>query len=90
VTVTDLLKRPTTVVWLTLMLATVITTWFLAKDAFPAPAGTVGIILIAAIKARLVLNYFMELGTAPRAARIVFEGWVAVVTIGVIGLYLAA
>ena len=72
---TDLLRRPTTIVWLVLMLATVVTTWFLSKDAFPVRAGTVGILLIAAIKVRLVLIYFMELGTAPRSARIVFEGW---------------
>ncbi|GAC49190.1 cytochrome C oxidase subunit IV family protein [Gordonia aichiensis] len=84
-----ILKQRTTVVWIFLMLATVVTTWWLAKDAFPVRVGTVGIFLIAAVKVHLVLNEFMELRQAPKSARIVFETWVVLVTAGVVGIYLA-
>lgn len=83
-----LLDRPATVVWLVLMLATVVTTWGLSKDAFSARFGTVAIMLIAAYKVRLVLLHFMELRHASLPLRLVFEAWVLLVTGGVIGVYL--
>lgn len=83
-----LLLRPLSLIWLALMLATVATTWWLAKDGFSARVGTVAIFLIAAVKARLVLMHFMELGHAPRPWRIVFEIWVLAATGAVLGFYL--
>lgn len=83
-----LLWRSESLVWLLLMLATVLTTWLLAKDAFPAHVSTIGIFLIAALKVRMVLLHFMELGHAPWPVRLVFESWVMLVSFGVIGIYL--
>ena len=84
----ELLKRPASLVWLLLMAATVVTTWWLAKDAFSATVGTVAIFIIAAYKVRLVLLHFMELRHAPLPLRLVFEAWVLGVTAAVLGLYL--
>ena len=85
----DLMRRPTTWVWLVLMLATVVTTWVLSKDVVAVRVGTVAIIAIAAYKVRLVLLHFMELRHAPVPLRVVFETWVLVVATAMIGLYLA-
>ncbi len=82
-----LLKR-VSLVWLVLMLATCLTTWWLSKDAFSPVVAAVSIFLIAAFKARLVLMHFMELRSAPLAWRLVFEAWVLISTAVVLGIYL--
>lgn len=84
----SLLRDPTSLVWIALMLATIATTWWLSKDAFGAKAGTIAIFLVAAFKVRLVLLYFMELRHAPLPLRLVFEAWVLVCTGAILGLYL--
>lgn len=85
-----LLMKPASLVWLLLMLATCVTTWGLSKDRFTATAATLSIILIAAIKIRLVVLHFMELRHAPRPWRLLFEAWVLVVTSAIAGFYLQA
>jgi caa(3)-type oxidase subunit IV len=87
-TIRSLLREPTSLVWMVLMLATVASTWWLSKDAFGAKTGTVAIFLVAAFKVRLVLLYFMELRRAPLPLRLVFEAWVLVCTGAILGLYL--
>jgi heme/copper-type cytochrome/quinol oxidase subunit 4 len=84
----DLLRNPASKVWMLLMAATILTTWGLTKDGFPVRLATIAIVLIAAIKVRLVLLHFMELRHAPLPLRLVFEGWVVVVTVALIVLYL--
>lgn len=86
----ELLRKPASIVWIVLMLATIITTWGLSKDAFAARFATISIMLIAAFKVRLVLLHFMELRHAPLPLRLVFEAWVLVVTAGIVGVYLQA
>ena len=54
-----LLRRPVTLIWIVLMLATSASTWWLGKDAFSARTATVLIMTIAAFKARLVLLHFI-------------------------------
>ena len=83
-----LLKRPASWVCLLLMAATVLTTWVLSKDIVAAKIGTVSIVLVAAIKVRLVLLHFMELRDAPQPLRLGFEGWVWIVAVALIALYL--
>lgn len=83
----ELMRRGTTRVWLLLMAATIVTTWILTKETFTACVATIAIVLIAAIKVRLVLLHFMELREAPLSLRIVFEGWVLAVTGSLITLY---
>ncbi len=84
----DLLERRASLIWLLLVAATVFTTWVLSKDVVAAKIGTVSIILIAAIKVRLVLLHFMELRGAPRLLRLVFEVWLLIVAAALIGIYL--
>ncbi|MDT5316108.1 MAG: hypothetical protein QOE74_5128 [Mycobacterium sp.] len=84
----DLLRTPSTVVWCALMLATCASTWLLAKDAVTPEVATVSIMVIAAIKVRLVMGYFMEVRRAPLALRIVCDGWLLAVTTMIVALYL--
>ena len=83
-----LLMKPVTLVWLLLMAATCLTTRGLSKDQFTASVATLSIILIAAIKVRLVLLHFMELRHAPLPWRLLLEAWVLVVTGAIAGFYL--
>lgn len=84
----ELLRDPATRVWLLLMAATILTTWVLAKDGLPAQVATVAIVVIAAIKVRLVLLHFMELRHAPLPLRLVFETWTLAVTGAIVALCL--
>ena len=84
----NLLLRPGSRVWLLLMLATIATTWWLSKDGLPTRFATVAIFVIAGIKVRLVLLHFMELRTAPRVPRLIFEAWVLVISAAIIAVYL--
>jgi len=83
-----LLLNPATVVWAALMLATCISTWGLPKDALSPEAAVAAIMLIAAVKLRLVLNHFMELAHAPWEWRLPFEAWTAICTAAILGIYL--
>jgi heme/copper-type cytochrome/quinol oxidase subunit 4 len=84
----ELLRHSASKVWLLLMAATIVTTWVLTKDGIAVRVATVSIVLIAAIKVRLVLLHFMELRHAPLPLRAVFEGWVLAVSGALIVLYL--
>jgi heme/copper-type cytochrome/quinol oxidase subunit 4 len=84
----ETLRKPVTVIWAALMLATCASTWWLSKDAVASTVATVAIIVIASIKIRMVLLHFMELKDAPTAWRAVFEAWVVVATAIIVGLYL--
>ena len=83
-----ILQKPVSLVWLVLMLATCVTTWWLSKDGVSPVVAAVSIFLIAAVKARLVLMHFMELKNAPLPWRLVFEAWVLISTAAVLGIYL--
>jgi hypothetical protein len=76
----EMLRHRATVVWLGLMVATVVTTWGLSKNAFSPVVAVVGTFVIAGVKVRYVMLDFMELRNAPRAVRIAFEAWPVVVT----------
>ncbi len=79
--------QPVTRAWLTLMVAT-LAVFALAENAAPARAATVGVLLIAAFKIRLVFLHFMELATGAMPWRAILEVWVAVVTAIIVGTYL--
>ena len=80
-----------TLVWVVLMLATCASTWWLKSGATTSMLATAAILVIAAVKVRLVMIHFMELGDAPLKWRIFFELWVIVFS-GVIlaGFWLSA
>ncbi|MCW2751409.1 MAG: Prokaryotic Cytochrome oxidase subunit [Aeromicrobium sp.] len=80
--------RTTSVVWLVLMAATITSTWVLSKNAFDPRVATVGVLVIAGWKVRLVIMHFMEIRTAPWAFRLVLEAWVVGVTTMLLVMYL--
>lgn len=93
-TLAPLLKTRTTVVWLGLTLATLLS-WSLGghhtlgmSDSH-ALAG-ISILLIAFVKIRFVGLYFMDLRGAPAALRIIFETYCAVVFIVLAAMFLIA
>lgn len=82
--------RPILLVWLALMIATAMTWTLGAKpevntQAQPATAAT--ILLIALIKVRLVMQFFMEVRHAPLPLRFLCDGWIVVVGASMIGIY---
>ena len=75
--------RQATGVWLVLVAATLVSWWLVERRGAAAHIATTTALLIARFKVRMVLQNFMELRTAPRLWRAVFDAWVAVF-IGVI------
>lgn len=82
-------RRPdaATVVWLVLLAATVLTAVVGLEQAGASHAIGLVLLAIAFVKLRLVGIHFMELGTAPLALRLLFEGYVAVVFLVLATLY---
>jgi heme/copper-type cytochrome/quinol oxidase subunit 4 len=84
----ELLRKPVTIVWAALMLATCATTWLLSKNSVTPEVATVAIMLVAAVKVRLVIRYFMEVRRAPLALRFICDGWLLAVTALIMTVYL--
>ena len=82
--------RPILLVWLALMVATALT-WIVGTrpelDAEAQPAAAVVLLIIALIKVRLVMQFFMELRHAPLLLRLVGDGWIVLVGALMISLY---
>ena len=74
------------VVWLVLLTATLLS-WESAHSAGAYRLASTAVLLIAFLKARLIGLEFMELRTAPRALRFVFEAWVIVACATFLALY---
>jgi hypothetical protein len=83
-----LLRSRCTAVWSLLILATLLSAW-VGTGHGDRTLATLVVIVIAFVKLRWVGLYFMELRDAPLALRAVFEGYVAVVSGVVVGLYLS-
>ena len=84
----ELLRKPATIVWAALMLATCATTWLLSGNSVTPEVATVAIMLIAALKVRFVVGHFMEVRRAPLALRLVCDGWLLAVTPLILTVYL--
>ena len=84
----ELLRKPVTIVWAALMLATCASTWLLSKNSVTPEVATLAIMLIAAVKVRLVIRYFMEVRRAPLALRFICDGWLLAVTALIMTVYL--
>jgi hypothetical protein len=52
-------------------------------------AVTVAVLLMAAIKSRLILREFMEVRSGPRALRILCDGWLVGLLAGALCIYLS-
>jgi heme/copper-type cytochrome/quinol oxidase subunit 4 len=84
----ELLRKPVSIVWAALMLATYTSTWLLSKNSVTPEVATVAIMVIAAVKVRLVMGHFMEVRRAPPALRFVCDGWLLAVTALILTVYL--
>ena len=84
----ELLRKPVSIVWAALMLATYATTWLLSNNSVTPEVATVTMMLIAAFKVRLVMRHFMEVRRAPLALRFVCDGWLLAVTALILTVYL--
>jgi hypothetical protein len=83
----ELLRKPVSIVWATLLLATCASTWLLWKNSVTPEVATVAIMLVAAVKVRLVMWHFMEVRRAPLALRLVCDGWLLAVTALIVTVY---
>jgi len=75
-------------IWAILLGATLLS-WVVAEDVggLAAPYAATAVVLIAALKIRLVFVHFMELGRQVLPWRIVFEAWIGVVTTLILAAY---
>ena len=83
-----------TLVWFVLTLLTCVS-WLLADGYQHETVDhykyfTIGLLLLAFFKVRLVVMHFMEVGRSPIALKGIFELWLVVVPVVIIGLYLKA
>ena len=84
----ELIRKPVSIVWAALMLATCASTWLLSKNPVTPEVATVAIMLVAAVKVRLVIWHFMEVRRAPLALRFICDGWLLAVTALIVTVYL--
>ena len=80
-------------IYLCLVILTIFS-WWLADGYIPENLNayeyvSMGLLLVAFFKVRLVIMHFMEISTAPLLLRVIFETWVIVVATVTIGLYLS-
>ena len=84
--------RAITCAWFVLS-AISVASWWLAPDhsAGVATASTsisIAVIALAFVKSRMIIRYFMEVGTAPRWVKLATDGWLAALWLGVLVVYL--
>jgi Prokaryotic Cytochrome C oxidase subunit IV len=86
-------SRAITSAWLVLSAITVLS-WWLAPghgrdDAAVASVPiTVAVVLLGFIKGRLIIRYFMEVGTAPQWLKIATDAWLTVLWLAILAIYL--
>jgi Prokaryotic Cytochrome C oxidase subunit IV len=91
--VTSLLRSPLTIVWALLTTVTIASS-LISLDGGAAhqinTTVTTVVLLIAAVKAQLVIAYFMEVRGAPVWLKVTTSGWVLGLFTLLIGFYFAA
>jgi Prokaryotic Cytochrome C oxidase subunit IV len=91
--VTTYVRSPLTIVWALLTAVTVVS-WLTARDGGAAhhvnATVTVVVLLIAALKAQLVIWHFMEVRHAPAWLKATTSGWVVALFAVLLVFYFAA
>jgi hypothetical protein len=84
-------ERRLLVAWLALVAVTLVSWWIGSHhghSAFRSSAAiTYGVILIAAIKIRVIVREFMEVGHAPRLLRRLTDGWTIFLIAALLAIY---
>lgn len=87
------IRNPLTIVWALLTAVTVVS-WLTARDGGAThqvnATVTVVVLLIAALKAQLVIWHFMEVNHAPAWLKVTTSGWVLALFALLLGCYFAA
>jgi cytochrome c oxidase subunit IV len=83
----SLVVQPVTFVWAALVLATAFAWWSASGGVVSSSEATAIVVMVATVKARLVILHFMDLKAAPRSWRFVFEAWVVLSTAVILGGY---
>lgn len=83
--------RKLVIIWLALVGLTLVSWWAGANKGntglHPNAAITFGVLLMAAIKVRLVIRHFMEVHNAPALLRRLTDAWIALLMLALFGLY---
>ena len=82
--------QPAMLVWLFLAAATLGSAWLAEHHAVAGQWTGAFVMVVALLKGRAIMLYFMELRCAPRAWRIAFEVWGLAATTLIIGLWASA
>ncbi|MDH0639352.1 cytochrome C oxidase subunit IV family protein [Pseudomonas sp. GD03721] len=77
-------------IWLFLVLATLGSTWLAGHHSFAGEWTVVFVMLVAYIKGRAIMLYFMDLRAANPAWRLPFEVWGIASAAVIIGFWLQA
>ncbi len=89
-----LLRHRSTPIWLLLMVATAISWWFGADHGAHSEADyarvTIGLLILAFIKVRFVIQSFMEVRHAPIPLRVIGDLWVFGVCTAVIVVFVTS
>ena len=80
------LRLPATRVWLVLIAAAV-SSWTVSEHSTAVKVAASAVVLIAALKVRLIVMHFMGLRWRPRPWRILFELWILGVMAIILGGY---
>jgi len=87
------IRNPLTIVW-ALLTAVTIASWLIAQEGGAAhqinSTVTTVVLLIAAVKAQLVMWHFMEVRRAPGWLKAITSGWVVTLFALLLGFYFAA
>jgi hypothetical protein len=90
--VTAYIRNPLTIVW-ALLSAVTIASWLTARDGGAAHqvnvTVTVVVLLLAGLKAQLVIWHFMEVRTAPVWLKVTTSAWVVALFALLLGFYFA-
>lgn len=83
------IKQPVSLVFVVLVMGTLVS-WILGYEVESEASlrfSSTGMILIAAVKVRLVIWYFMEVKDAPAALKWLLDAWLILVTAGILANY---
>jgi len=82
------LRHATTPLWLLLILATGLS-WWLGHEvgSLALRQATTAMVLVAAVKIRIVVRHFMDIRYAPSSLQWVLDAWLGLMTAGILGTY---
>ncbi|WP_068280743.1 cytochrome C oxidase subunit IV family protein [Aldersonia kunmingensis] len=86
-------QRSITWAWLALVAITIGSGWLapahVAGPVQPSTAITFVVVVLAAIKSRVIIQYFMEVRAAPRWLIRATDAWLTVLVVAILGIYLS-